>query len=101
MKNLILLVILTITLSSCAIIRPHKKDVDQGNVITASEVERLHTGMSEGAVRDVMGDPITINIFEDNRLNYVYTMQRGYENMKIKRVVCVFEHGRLVEIKRG
>src|SRR3990167_1054891 len=98
MNKLILLVILTVMLPGCAIIRPHKNDVDQGNVITASEVERLHTGMSEDAVREVMGDPVTVNIFEDNRLNYVYTMQRGYENLKIKRVVCVFEYGRLVDI---
>lgn len=101
MKKLILLVILTVILPGCAIIRPHKNDVDQGNVITASEVERLHTGMFEDAVREVMGDPVTVNIFEDNRLNYIYTMQRGYEDMQMKKVVCVFEYGRLVEIKRG
>lgn len=101
MKKLILLTMMAATLSSCTIFRPHKNDVDQGNVITTSEVNRLHTGMSESAVREVMGDPITINVFEDNRLSYIYTMQRGYNLMSAKRVVCVFEYGRLVEIQRG
>ncbi len=99
MKKLILLVILTVMLPGCAIIRPHKNDVDQGNVITSSEVERLHAGMSEEAVREVMGDPVTVNIFDDNRLNYIYTMQRGYDSMKIKKVVCVFQNGRLLGIQ--
>lgn len=101
MKNIILLTIMAVTLSGCMIFRPHKNDVDQGNVITQSEVERLHTGMSESAVREVMGDPITVNVFEDNRLNYVYTMQRGYNPMSVKKVVCVFEYGSLVDIQRG
>lgn len=100
MKKLILLMMMTATLSSCALFRPHKPDVDQGNVITTSEVDRLHKGMSEAAVKEIMGDPIMVNIFADNRLNYVYTMQRGYSNISIKRVVCVFEYGRLVDIQR-
>ena len=100
MKKLILLMIMTVMVSGCVLFRPHKMDVAQGNVITPSEVERLHTGMSEESVRDIMGDPIAVNIFADNRLNYVYTMQRGYETMTIKRVICVFENGRLIDIQR-
>jgi outer membrane protein assembly factor BamE (lipoprotein component of BamABCDE complex) len=57
--------------------------------------------MSEAAVKEIMGDPILVNIFSDNRMNYVFTMQRGYENMSIKRVICVFEYGRLVDIQRS
>ena len=101
MKKLILLMVMAVTLSSCAVFRPHKNDVDQGNVITNNEIERLHTGMSENDVKDVMGDPVMTNIFADNRLNYIYTMQRGYHDMKIKRVICVFEYGRLVDIQRS
>ena len=100
MKNLILLMVMTVILSGCALFRPHKNDVAQGNLITATEVERLHNGMSEEQVKEVMGDPVTVSIFSNNRLNYIYTMQHGYENMTIKRLICVFENGRLVDIVR-
>ena len=101
MKKLILLMMLTAILSSCALFRPHKQDVEQGNIITSSEVQRLHLGMSESAVRDVMGDPVALNLFADNRLNYIYTMQRGYSSTTNKRVVCVFSSGRLVDIQHN
>jgi outer membrane protein assembly factor BamE len=98
MKKLILLMIMTVILTGCSLFRPHKRDVIQGNIITAEEVARLHTGMSEEAVREAMGDPVSVNIFAENRLNYVYTMQQGYDKMTIKKVICVFSNGRLVDI---
>lgn len=101
MKRLILLAIMALTLSSCSLFRPHRNDVDQGNVITPQEVNRLHKGMSENDVKDVMGNPVATNIFDDNRMNFIYTIQRGYDAMQEKRVVCVFEYGRLVDIQRG
>jgi outer membrane protein assembly factor BamE len=101
MKKLISLTILAFILSGCVLFHPHKQDVEQGNIITQQEVERLHTGMSEAAVREIMGDPVSLDVFSENRLSYIYTMQRGYGNMTIKRVVCVFSHGRLVEIQKG
>jgi outer membrane protein assembly factor BamE len=100
MKKLILLTMAAVFLSSCAILRPHKPTVEQGNIFTQSEIDRLHTGMSEAAVRELMGDPVTVTLLSDNRLSYIYTMQKGYENMTIKRVMCEFSNGRLVEIRR-
>jgi outer membrane protein assembly factor BamE len=100
MKKLILLTMAALILSSCALFRPHKPDIEQGNIITQTEIERLHTGMSEASVRELMGDPVTVTILSDNRLNYIYTMQHGYENMTTKRIICEFSGGRLVNIIR-
>jgi outer membrane protein assembly factor BamE len=90
MKKLISLTILAFILSGCVLFHPHKQ-----------EVERLHNGMSEEQVKEVMGEPLTLNIFADNRLSYVYTMQPGYGDMTLKRVICIFSNGRLVDIQRG
>lgn len=101
MKKILTLVLLAGILSGCAIFYPHKNDVEQGNVITAQEVSRLHVGMSEADVKEVMGDPVAVDIFNDNRLNYVYTMKIGYKPMTSERVICVFNQGRLSEIQRS
>lgn len=101
MKKIVTLLLMTTFLSGCSIFYPHKQDIEQGNVFTADDVSRLHNGMSQSQVREIMGDPVSIDIFNDNRLNYIYTMQRGHQNMTMKRVICVFEGGRLVGIQHN
>ncbi len=100
MKNLITLALLTALLSGCVLFRPHKQDVEQGNIFSQEQVARLHTGMSEDQVKEIMGDPLTLNIFEDNRMSYIYSMQPGYGDMTLKRVICIFNNGRLADIQR-
>lgn len=98
MKKIISLVLLGCMLSSCAVVRPSKWDIEQGNIITAEEVGRLRPGMSEGQVTDIMGNPVMTNIFSPSRFDYIYTYQPGYGQRTEKRVTCVFSHGRLKEI---
>lgn len=101
MKKLIPLLFMAVILSGCSFFYPHKQDVEQGNIFTMEQVDRLHVGMSEGSVKEIMGDPISINTFDDNRLNYIYTMSRGHGTMHVKRVLCSFRNGRLVDIQRN
>lgn len=101
MKKLISLVLIGMLLSGCSLFRTHKMDVEQGNIIKESDVEKLHVGMSESQVKDVMGNPVLVNIFTPNRLDYIYTFRAGYGRPIEKRVICVFQNGRLKEVVRG
>ena len=98
MKKILLTVLIGSLLSSCSFFRPHKMAVEQGNMITSDDVSRLHTGMSESEVRDVMGNPVLVDIFSTNRLDYVYTYQPAYGNRTEKRITCIFERGRLKQV---
>lgn len=100
MKKIISLVLIGCILSGCAVIRPHKKNIEQGNVITPEQVSELHKGMTESQVIEVMGNPLLTNVFSTNRLDYVYTYQPGYGDRTEKRITCIFSHGRLKEIIR-
>lgn len=91
----------TLLLSSCSYLHVHKQEIIQGTVITPSTVSRLHRGMSEDTVKQIMGEPMLANIFTPNRLEYVYTIQPGGGTRTEKRVTCVFEHGRLVDIQQS
>ena len=82
-------------------LRPHKMDIEQGNVFTLEEVSKLKPGMSESQVKGIMGTPVLVNIFTPNRMEYVYTFQPGHQNRLEKRVSCIFVAGRLQEIKQS
>ena len=97
MKNAITLILLGLALSGCI----HKMDVQQGNIFTQEEVSRLHPGMTEAQVRNIMGSPALVNVFTTNELAYVYTFKPGHGDLVEKRVVCIFQFGTLREIRRG
>lgn len=75
-------------------------DIEQGNIYTQEQANSLRKGMSEAEVKAIMGTPIAINIFSENRIDYVYTYQPAHGSLQEKRLTCIFEHGRLKEIIR-
>src|SRR3990167_5289690 len=100
MKKIILFVFISFILSGCSLFRVHKTDVDQGNIFTETEVSRLHKGMTEAQIKAIMGNPILVNIFTPNRIDYIYTFQAGYGKKIEQRVTLVFGQGRLREIDK-
>lgn len=100
MKKLISLVMIGLTLSGCSFFTLHKMDVKQGNVLEANDVQQLRNGMSQAQVKEILGTPMLTNIFSPNRIDYVYTTQKGGQAMQEKKVVCIFNNGRLVEVIR-
>jgi len=101
MKKLLLLALAGLFLSGCSVFSPHKMDVQQGNIFTEAQIKRLHKGMSKSQVRAVMGTPVSMNIFNNNQVDYVYTNQPGHQKITIKRVVCTFRDGELVDIQQS
>lgn len=97
-KNLAIL-ILTALLTSCAWV--HKNDIEQGNVFTPDMVDLLHSGMSFSDVKAVMGSPMLLNTFADDRVTYVYTLKPGGRQMTEQYVILNFSHGRLQSIEKN
>lgn len=98
MKKIIFLFLLSTILTGCSFFRPHKLDVEQGNVITQREVSKLKPGMTRSEVKAVMGNPLLANLFTPNRIDYVYTFQPGGRSMQEKRVICIFHNGILQRV---
>lgn len=73
-----------------------KIDVQQGNSIEQPEVSRLEPGMSKNQVQFIMGTPMLIDVFHQNRWDYHYSMQRGNGESEQKHLVLFFEDDRLV-----
>lgn len=99
MKKIIILIALFIALPGCSYFHVHKMDVEQGNVITANMVNSVHIGMTTQQVRDIMGTPVLINVFDTNRKDYVYTYKPGYGDFTEKYIAFIFTKGRLSSIR--
>lgn len=102
MKKIIpLIILMSFVFSGCSLFQVHKLDIEQGNIITQENVSRLHIGMTEAQVKQVMGNPVLLNIFSPNRLDYVYTFQAGHGERTEKRLTLIFVRGRLQSIQNG
>jgi outer membrane protein assembly factor BamE len=54
----------------------YKIDINQGNYITQDMVDRLKVGQTRQQVRLVLGTPLVVSAFRDNRWEYIYQFSR-------------------------
>jgi len=99
MQKLLIILIVGLTLSACTWV--HRIDIEQGNIFNPAMINRLHRGMTFTQVKDIMGTPIVMNTFSEDRLDYVYTYKPGNGVMTEKYVTLFFKKGILVEIKES
>ena len=75
-----------------------KLNVQQGNIIEQDNVNKVHVGMSKEEVQSILGTPVLINTFRDNRVDYVYTNKPGYGKGVEKTLTLIFQGDRLKNI---
>ncbi len=66
----------------------YRIDIPQGNVITQEMVDKLQPGMTKRQVRFVMGTPLIIDTFNQERWDYLHSMDvkgspRTQENLSL------------------
>jgi outer membrane protein assembly factor BamE len=102
MKARILTVIISssLFLSGCGVINfltPYKLDIPQGNEVTMDQVENLKVGMTQSQVRFVLGTPLLVDPFHQNRWEYVYRDERSGRLRDSKRLSVTFENNLLAK----
>lgn len=80
-------------------ISPHRVEIQQGNAISQDMLARLKPGMTPSQVRFVLGTPLLVDPFRDNRWDYVYRLEKGGKLLEHRRVTVRFEDGRLKAIE--
>ena len=58
----------------CAGCGVHRVAIQQGNIITQDMVDQLTPGITREQVAYIMGAPVLRNTFDDDRWDYVYTI---------------------------
>ncbi len=77
----------------------YKQDIHQGNVITQEMVDQLRPGMSKRQVSYIMGAPLMVDPFHDERWDYVYSNQPGDEPRVQKNITLIFRGDDLAELQ--
>lgn len=70
---------------------PYRIDVQQGNVVTEEMIETLKPGMTKSQVLFVMGSPLIVDAFRENRWDYVYIFRDRGSLSEQKRLTIFFE----------
>lgn len=78
----------------------YKMDIHQGNILEEDKVQSLRIGMSEDEVRFLLGSPMLVDLFHQNRWDYVYYNKPGKDEPEQRRVSLFFEDGRLARIEQ-
>lgn len=79
-------------------VSPHRITIQQGNVVTQEQVEKLKTGMSRLQVRDIVGTPLLTDTFHADRWDYVFTLRQSGRMVQRRNVVLLFDGDNLKSI---
>lgn len=61
----------------------HRITIQQGNVVTQAMIDKLKPGMTKRQVRFVLGNPVVDDQLNQNRWDYIYTVDvPGIERMQ-------------------
>ncbi|SNX60899.1 Beta-barrel assembly machine subunit BamE [Nitrosomonas ureae] len=77
----------------------YRIDVQQGNVVSDEMLEKLTLGMTKSQVLFVMGSPLIVDAFRENRWDYVYLMREKGDLIEHKRLTLFFENDTLINIE--
>ena len=103
MKNILINLFSSLILVGCASLSNfslvHKPDIQQGNIITPEMVAELKPGMSKRQVRFLLGTPLLIDVFHQERWDYPFTMKKRNEPLEIKRFSVFFKGDELASFE--
>jgi outer membrane protein assembly factor BamE len=71
--------------------RVHKVTVQQGNVITQRMIDELKPGLTRSQVAFIMGEPVFRNTFDNDRWDYIYSVEIPGIYKEQKRLTVYFK----------
>lgn len=79
----------------------YRIDIQQGNVVTREQVEKLKPGMTRMQVRDILGSPLVADPFHGDRWDYIFTLDQPRKPLQRRSVVLIFAGDTLQDIEAG
>lgn len=80
-------------------ISPHRIPIQQGNAVTQEMLDKLKPGMTQNQVRFVLGTPLLVEPFREDRWDYVYHKTVGDKVVEQRRITVLFQDGVLKGIE--
>lgn len=96
-RLLIILVAALFLLTGC--IRPFQPDIQQGNIINNSDLREIRYGMSKQEVLFILGTPMVIDPFNEQRWDYFYSRRNQQRRETEHRLItAIFDDDTLIEL---
>ena len=73
----------------------YKLDINQGNYITQDMVDKLREGQNRQQVRLILGTPLVVSAFRDNRWDYIYEYTRQGRKVDHRKFSVYFADDKL------
>jgi outer membrane protein assembly factor BamE len=71
-------------------------DIQQGNYVTEDLVAKLKPGMTKGEVRNLLGTPLLVDAFHQNRWEYYFSNVKGGKADPASRLTIMFANEKVV-----
>lgn len=78
---------------------PHRIDVQQGNALDQESVAKLKPGLSRSQVRFLLGTPLVVDPFRNDRWDYVYRYYKAGVLSEETRISLFFDGDTLARIE--
>lgn len=78
---------------------PYRIDVRQGNYVDQEMVAQLREGMTRDQVRYVLGSPLLVDTFRNDRWDYVYRFSPGKGEPEQRSLSVYFENDLLSRVE--
>ncbi len=88
-----------LSLTHCLSYDLSRNIVQQGNLLPASKVQRVNIGMSRQDVYQLLGSSLIQDLFNPNRLDYAYSLQKNGKIITIRTVTIIFRNDRIVQLQ--
>jgi outer membrane protein assembly factor BamE len=92
------ILLLSQSLTGC-LFKGYRYEVQQGNILTTTQVQSIQIGMTEQQVFNRLGFPVLRKLYLDNQLTYVYTMKPGHGKFVVEYLILSFSNGRVSNIQ--
>ncbi len=104
MKKLLALSLLNFTLSGCSLFLDnlpyvYSPDIQQGNRIDQDMINQLRPNMTKKQVIYIMGSPMLVDYFHQDRWNYIYSAKLNGEEPVQKSLSIFFENDKVKSIQ--
>jgi len=89
---------LSLALTGCSQLGPHKISIQQGNIVTSGQVEKLALGMTPQQVEYVLGTALIVDSLDTRQWHYLYSLRLGNGATLQRHLTLTFRDGQLNRI---
>ncbi len=99
MNKKLSLVLVACSLALGACIKPYQPNIQQGNIINNSDLREIRYGMSKQEVLFILGTPMVIDPFNQQRWDYFYSNRNQRKKETDQRLItAMFDGDKLVSL---